>query len=102
VLPEMMLGPFGILDDAGAVTAAAVFVYKARDGQEASRGCGREGPAEARSAGVTAVFRIRSAHFGAAADLLPRAACVPPVLLVAAGGLPGGAIGLPGQRVAVG
>jgi uncharacterized membrane protein YkvA (DUF1232 family) len=28
VLPEVMLGPLGILDDAGAVTAAAVFVYK--------------------------------------------------------------------------
>ena len=28
VLPEEMLGPFGLLDDAGAVTAAAVFVYK--------------------------------------------------------------------------
>ena len=28
VLPEAMLGPFGLLDDAGAVTAAAVFVYK--------------------------------------------------------------------------
>src|SRR3712207_2601326 len=28
VLPEVMLGPLGFLDDAGAVTAAAVFVYK--------------------------------------------------------------------------
>jgi uncharacterized membrane protein YkvA (DUF1232 family) len=28
VLPEVMLGPFGLLDDAGAVTAAAVFVFK--------------------------------------------------------------------------
>jgi uncharacterized membrane protein YkvA (DUF1232 family) len=28
VLPEAILGPFGLLDDAGAVTAAAVFVYK--------------------------------------------------------------------------
>jgi uncharacterized membrane protein YkvA (DUF1232 family) len=28
VLPEVMLGPFGLLDDAGAATAAAVFVYK--------------------------------------------------------------------------
>jgi len=28
VLPEVILGPFGLLDDAGAVTAAAVFVYK--------------------------------------------------------------------------
>ena len=28
VLPEVMLGPLGLLDDAGAVTAAAVFVYK--------------------------------------------------------------------------
>lgn len=28
VLPEVMLGPIGLLDDAGAVTAAAVFVYK--------------------------------------------------------------------------
>jgi uncharacterized membrane protein YkvA (DUF1232 family) len=28
VLPEAMLGPVGLLDDAGAVTAAAVFVYK--------------------------------------------------------------------------
>src|ERR671912_571313 len=28
VLPEVMLGPFGLLNDAGAVTAAAVFVYK--------------------------------------------------------------------------
>lgn len=28
VLPEVLLGPFGFLDDAGAVTAAAVFVYK--------------------------------------------------------------------------
>ena len=28
VLPEVMLGPFGLLDDAGAVTATAVFVYK--------------------------------------------------------------------------
>jgi hypothetical protein len=27
-LPEVMLGPLGVLDDAGAVTAAAVFVYK--------------------------------------------------------------------------
>jgi uncharacterized membrane protein YkvA (DUF1232 family) len=28
VLPEVMLGPIGLLDDAGAVTAVAVFVYK--------------------------------------------------------------------------
>ena len=28
LLPEAMLGPFGLLDDAGAATAAAVFVYK--------------------------------------------------------------------------
>ena len=28
VLPELMLGPFGLLDDAGVTTAAAVFVYK--------------------------------------------------------------------------
>ena len=28
VLPEVMLGPVGLLDDAGAVTAAAIFVYK--------------------------------------------------------------------------
>jgi uncharacterized membrane protein YkvA (DUF1232 family) len=28
VLPEVLLGPIGLLDDAGAVTAAAVFVYK--------------------------------------------------------------------------
>jgi uncharacterized membrane protein YkvA (DUF1232 family) len=28
VLPEVMLGPLGFLDDAGAVTAAAVFIYK--------------------------------------------------------------------------
>ena len=28
VLPEVLLGPLGLLDDAGAVTAAAVFVYK--------------------------------------------------------------------------
>jgi uncharacterized membrane protein YkvA (DUF1232 family) len=28
VLPEVMLGPIGLLDDAGAVTAAAIFVYK--------------------------------------------------------------------------
>jgi uncharacterized membrane protein YkvA (DUF1232 family) len=28
VLPEIALGPIGFLDDAGAVTAAAVFVYK--------------------------------------------------------------------------
>jgi uncharacterized membrane protein YkvA (DUF1232 family) len=28
VLPEVILGPIGLLDDAGAVTAAAVFVYK--------------------------------------------------------------------------
>jgi uncharacterized membrane protein YkvA (DUF1232 family) len=28
VLPEVILGPLGLLDDAGAVTAAAVFVYK--------------------------------------------------------------------------
>ena len=28
VLPELMLGPLGLLDDAGAATAAAVFVYK--------------------------------------------------------------------------
>jgi uncharacterized membrane protein YkvA (DUF1232 family) len=28
VLPEVMLGPLGLLDDAGTVTAAAVFVYK--------------------------------------------------------------------------
>ena len=28
MLPEVMLGPLGLLDDAGAVTAAAVFVYK--------------------------------------------------------------------------
>lgn len=28
VLPEVLLGPIGMLDDAGAVTAAAVFVYK--------------------------------------------------------------------------
>ena len=28
VLPAVMLGPLGLLDDAGAVTAAAVFVYK--------------------------------------------------------------------------
>ena len=28
VLPEVMLGPLGLLDDAGAVTAAAIFVYE--------------------------------------------------------------------------
>ena len=28
VLPEVILGPLGLLDDAGAATAAAVFVYK--------------------------------------------------------------------------
>ena len=28
VLPEVILGPLGLLDDAGAVTAAAVFIYK--------------------------------------------------------------------------
>lgn len=28
VLPEVLLGPIGLLDDAGAVTATAVFVYK--------------------------------------------------------------------------
>ncbi len=28
VLPEVILGPVGLLDDAGAATAAAVFVYK--------------------------------------------------------------------------
>ncbi len=28
VLPEALLGPIGLLDDAGAVTAVAVFVYK--------------------------------------------------------------------------
>ena len=28
LLPEALLGPFGLLDDAGAATAAAVFVYK--------------------------------------------------------------------------
>jgi uncharacterized membrane protein YkvA (DUF1232 family) len=28
VLPEVVLGPLGLLDDAGAITAAAVFVYK--------------------------------------------------------------------------
>jgi uncharacterized membrane protein YkvA (DUF1232 family) len=28
VLPEVVLGPLGLLDDAGAVTAAAIFVYK--------------------------------------------------------------------------
>jgi hypothetical protein len=58
VLPEVMLGPLGLLDDAGAVTAAAIFVYKSSDGQEATPGCGREGPAEARSAGVTASLML--------------------------------------------
>ena len=28
VLPEVILGPIGLLDDAGALTAATVFVYK--------------------------------------------------------------------------
>jgi uncharacterized membrane protein YkvA (DUF1232 family) len=28
VLPEVMLGPIGLLDDAGVATAAVVFVYK--------------------------------------------------------------------------
>src|SRR4051794_19239474 len=28
VLPEVVLGPIALLDDAGAATAAAVFVYK--------------------------------------------------------------------------
>jgi len=28
VLPEALLGPIGLLDDAGAATAVAVFVYK--------------------------------------------------------------------------
>jgi uncharacterized membrane protein YkvA (DUF1232 family) len=28
VLPEAILGPLGLLDDAGAATAAAVFVYR--------------------------------------------------------------------------
>jgi len=28
VLPEVLLGPLGLFDDAGAVTAAALFVYK--------------------------------------------------------------------------
>jgi uncharacterized membrane protein YkvA (DUF1232 family) len=28
VLPEAVLGPFGLLDDAGVVTAVGVFVYR--------------------------------------------------------------------------
>ena len=28
VLPEVILGPLGLLDDAGAATATAIFVYK--------------------------------------------------------------------------
>ena len=28
VLPEVMLGPIGLLDDAGVVTAAVAFIYK--------------------------------------------------------------------------
>ena len=28
VLPELLLGPLGLVDDAGALTAVAVFVYK--------------------------------------------------------------------------
>jgi len=57
VLPEVMLGPIGLLDDAGVATAAVVFVYKlVTAGQGATREFGRERPAEARSAGVTAVF----------------------------------------------
>jgi uncharacterized membrane protein YkvA (DUF1232 family) len=58
VLPEAMLGPLGLLDDAGAVTAAAVFVYKLVTVKRRLQDAGVKGPAEARSAGVTAVFRI--------------------------------------------
>ena len=28
VLPELVLGPFGVVDDAGVVTVAAIWVYK--------------------------------------------------------------------------
>ena len=57
VLREVMLGPLGLLDDAGAVTAAAVFVYKLVTVEGDSRmRASRAG--RARSAGVTAVCCI--------------------------------------------
>ena len=58
VLPEVMLGPLGLVDDAGVVTAVAVFVYKDRGGQGAPRGSRHEGSKKARSAGLTL------GHFG--------------------------------------
>jgi hypothetical protein len=60
VLPEVILGPIGLLDDAGGVTAGGLRL-QARDGQEATGGSGREGPAEDGAAGVTEVpSRMRS------------------------------------------
>ena len=53
VLPEVILGPLGLLDDAGAATATAIFVYKLPDREEATPGRGGERPSEARASGVT-------------------------------------------------
>ena len=68
VLPEVMLGPLGLLDDAGAVTAAAVFVYKLVTVKKATPGCGRQGPAGQicwSDCGVLYSARRVPAHVGA-------------------------------------
>ena len=43
VLPEVMLAPIGLLDDAGAVTAAAIFVYKLATAKRRLQDAGVEG-----------------------------------------------------------
>jgi hypothetical protein len=55
VLPEVMLGPPRRCRRSHRRCGLRL---QARDGQAATPGCRRKGPAEARSAGVTAVFRI--------------------------------------------
>ena len=43
VLPEVIFGPLGMLDDAGAITAAAVFVYKLATVKKRLEGAGVKG-----------------------------------------------------------
>jgi uncharacterized membrane protein YkvA (DUF1232 family) len=66
VLPEVMLGPFGLLDDAGAVTAAAVFVYKLVTVKRRLEDAGVKGRRRPDLLELPRCSGFRSAHFGTA------------------------------------
>src|SRR4029450_11898341 len=66
VLPEAMLGPLGLLDEAGAVTAAAVFVYKPVTVERRLQDAGVKGRRRPDLLEGPRCSVFRSAHFGAA------------------------------------